>query len=66
MYIDPGLLVLGTQVIGVVIAILMVAWVYQDAEKRGMPGIGWAIGTFFLCIIFLPVYLIVRKPKLVS
>jgi hypothetical protein len=61
-----GSMILGFRLIGFVIAILLAAWVYQDAQKRGMTGIGWAIGTFFICIIFLPVYLIVRKPKLVS
>jgi hypothetical protein len=48
--------------IGLVIALAIAYWVYQDAEKRGMSGIGWGIGTFLLCIIFLPLYLIMRKP----
>jgi hypothetical protein len=38
--------------------------VASDANKRGMNGVAWAIGVFFLCIVFLPIYLIVRKPLL--
>jgi MFS family permease len=49
---------------GVIIAALIAVWVAQDANKRGMNGIAWAIGVFLLCIIFLPIYLIVRKPLL--
>lgn len=48
--------------IGLLIAGAIAFWVYKDAESRGMNGIGWAIGTFLLCIIILPIYLIVRKP----
>lgn len=44
------------------IAIIAAVFVGADASKRGMNSLGWAIGTFFLCIIFLPLYLIVRKP----
>ena len=44
--------------VGVVIAIL----VALDASKRGMNALGWFLGVFLLCIIFLPLYLIVRKP----
>ncbi len=51
------------QIIGLIIAAAIAFWVYKDAESRGMSGIGWALFTFLLCIIALPVYLIVRKPK---
>jgi len=38
-------------------------WVYQDAGKRGMHKIGWALGSFFLCFpICTIIYLIMRKP----
>ena len=47
---------------GFIIPLIIAIFVYQDAEKRGMSGIGWALGTFLLCIIFLPLYLIMRKP----
>jgi len=49
---------------GFIIALLIAIWVATDANKRGMNGVAWAIGVFFLCIIFLPIYLIVRKPLL--
>ena len=50
-----------------VIAALIYAtyWVYKDAGKRGMNAIGWAIGTFLLCIIIFPLYLIMRKPVII-
>jgi len=55
---------LGGYGIGFVIALLIAIWVAQDANKRGMNGVLWAIGVFLVCIIFLPIYLIVRKPLL--
>ena len=51
------------QIIGLIIAAAIAFFVYKDAESRGMSGIGWGLFTFLLCIIALPVYLIVRKPK---
>lgn len=51
--------------IGAVIDLLIAIWVAQDANRRGMNGILWAIGVFLLCIVFLPIYLIVRKPIVV-
>ncbi len=47
---------------GLSIALIAAIFVAVDANKRGMNAIGWAIGTFLLCIIFLPLYLIIRKP----
>ena len=49
---------------GFIIELLIAIWVATDANKRGMNGVAWAIGVFFLCIVFLPIYLIVRKPLL--
>ena len=38
-------------------------WVYQDAGKRGMHQIGWALGSFFGCFPLVTIiYLIMRKP----
>ena len=51
----------GLALFSFIIPLLIAIWVYHDAEKRGMNGILWAIGVFLLCIIFLPVYFIVRK-----
>ena len=50
------------QLIGLAIAAAIAFWVYTDAKKRPMNAILWAIGTFLLCIVFLPLYLIMRKP----
>jgi hypothetical protein len=40
--------------------ILMGAWVYRDAESRGMGGVVWLILVIFLGLIGLIIYLIVR------
>ena len=54
---------LGT-VIGLAIAFIAAGWVAQDAKKRGMSAGGWFIGVLIMLIIFLPLYLLSRKPKL--
>ena len=51
-------------VVLLVLPIICAIYVATDANKRGMNGVAWAIGVFFLCIVFLPIYLIVRKPLL--
>jgi hypothetical protein len=51
-------------IIGLVIVAIIGFFVAQDANKRGMNGPAWGFGIFLLCIIFLPLYLIVRKPLL--
>ena len=50
---------------GFVIVVILAVVVAQDANKRGMSGVLWGIGVFLLCIVFLPLYFIVRKPLLV-
>ncbi len=55
----------GIQIIGLVIAAVIGFWVASDAKKRGMS-FWWGVGTFLVCIIFLPLYLIVRKPLLTA
>jgi uncharacterized protein YacL len=54
-----GLFTVGGLVIGAVIAVLIA----QDANARGMNGLGWGIFVFLLCIVALPVYLVVRSPR---
>jgi len=54
---------MGT-VIGVIIATIAGILVAQDAKKRGMNATGWGLFVFFLLIIGLPAYFIVRKPKI--
>jgi hypothetical protein len=51
------------QIFGVILAAIIAVFVAKDANSRGMSGIGWGIFTFFLCIIALPIYLVIRKPK---
>ena len=55
-------MILGVRLVSFLILLAISYFVYQDAEKRGMNGILWAIGTFLICIIFLPLYFIMRKP----
>jgi len=65
---DIGLLALGAGMIvcGIVlwiIWIILAIWAYKDAKKRGMSApIVWFLVVFFLGIIGLIIYLIVR-PK---
>jgi hypothetical protein len=54
------------QVVGLLIDAAIAFWVYNDAKKRPMNAIVWAIGTFLVCIVFLPLYLILRKPVIGS
>jgi hypothetical protein len=52
--------------VGFGIALLVACLVSHDAGKRGMNTVGWGVGTFFLCIVFLPLYLIFRSPRIVA
>ena len=52
---------MGT-ILGLIIAAVVAGYVYNDASKRGMNSIGWAIGVFLLMILILPIYLLTRKP----
>jgi hypothetical protein len=49
---------------GLLIAGLVAVWVYQDARDRGahQPGL-WAVGTFLLMILVLPMWLLTRPAK---
>lgn len=49
--------------IGLVIGGLIAAFIYKDANQRGMNAIVWAIFGFLFGLITLIIYLIVRKPK---
>jgi hypothetical protein len=49
---------------GILIALLIAVAVYNDAKPRGMEALPWAAGVFLLMIIFLPLYFILRKPKM--
>jgi hypothetical protein len=48
--------------IGLIIAAVVGVLIANDANSRGMNGLGWGIFTFLICIIAIPIYLIVRKP----
>ncbi len=51
-------------IVGLVIAVVIAVLIGKDASSRGMSGLGWGIFTFFICIIAVPIYLVVRKPRL--
>jgi len=53
-------------VIWFIIAILIMIWVYKDAESRGMSGVLWLIICLILGLIGLIIYLVVRKPKVTA
>ena len=55
-----------SSIIGLLIAAGIAFYVYQDASKRGMNAILWAILVFLFCIICFPLYLIMRKPVIGS
>ena len=43
--------------------LILVFWVYRDAERRGMNGVLWALLVFFGIFIGLIIYLIVRSEE---
>jgi len=50
--------------LGLIIPLLVALWVASDARKRGCSRgtvIGWFLGVWFLLILFLPLYLILRS-----
>ena len=50
-------------VVFLIVWILVLVWVYRDAEERQMNGVLWVIVVFFLGIIGLIIYLVVRSDK---
>lgn len=51
-------------VFGLIIAAIIAVIIANDANARGMSGAGWGIFTFLLCIVAVPLYLVVRTPRL--
>jgi type VI protein secretion system component VasK len=49
-----------------IISLAVALWVFYDSQKRGYTvsrGLLWAVGVFFVLIVFLPLYLAARKKK---
>ena len=44
-----------------ILALFILVWVYQDAQSRNMNGALWAVIVFFLSVIGLILYLLVRE-----
>ncbi|WP_312511365.1 hypothetical protein [Massilia sp.] len=49
---------------GLVIAAIVGVLIGKDATSRGMSGIGWGLFSFLICIVAVPIYLVVRKPRI--
>ena len=49
---------------GLIIAAIIGVLIGKDASARGMSGIGWGLFSFLLCIVAVPIYLVVRKPRM--
>jgi hypothetical protein len=62
MYNDGGTGMIFN-LVGIAIAAVIAFFVYKDANERGMNGVLWGILVFLFCIIALPIYLLIRKPK---
>ena len=52
-----------TEIFGLIVAVVIGIFIGMDAQSRGMSGVGWGIFTALLCIVAVPIYLIVRKPR---
>ena len=50
-------------IFGLIIAAVVAVLIANDAKTRDMNAVGWGIFTFLVCIVAIPVYLIVRKPR---
>jgi hypothetical protein len=50
-------------IMGFIIAAVVAVLISNDAKSRGMNGLGWGIFTFLVCIVAIPIYLVVRKPR---
>ncbi len=52
------------ELVGVLIAAGVAAWVYSDATRRqATHPLLWGIGTFLLLIVVLPAWLLTRPPR---
>ena len=59
-----GGLFIVVMVIGLIINILILVWIYKDAEKRGKSGIGWVIFALLCGPLAWLIWLLVRPPEL--
>lgn len=59
----PWFFIIPFVLIWFIVGILILIWVYKDAESRGMDGLMWALIVFFLNIIGLILYLVARESR---
>lgn len=57
---------LACSVIFFVVDLILLVWVYQDANKRGTNGCLWAIVVFFLSWIGLILYILLRPKNTIA
>jgi hypothetical protein len=60
-FLGFGLVMCVLYLIILVVWIIVAIWAYKDAEKRGMNGLLWALVVFFLGLIGLIIYIVVRS-----
>lgn len=46
-----------------ILSVVAGAYTVQDANKRGMNGVGWGLSVLLTSAAGLPVYLLVRRRK---
>lgn len=55
--------------IGTIVGLLAALWVYHDAKKFGHTALSatmWAVGTFMLLIVVLPLYLFLGRKQVMK
>jgi hypothetical protein len=69
-HFDPGFFRISSlslfSLVLLVVWIIVIVWVYRDAERRGMNGVLWALLVLIGNLIGLLIYLIVRSDNLPS
>jgi len=51
-------------VLALVIGVVLIVFVADNASKRGMNAWGWGIFTFFFGVIAWIIFMIVRNPRI--
>jgi hypothetical protein len=60
-FLGLSALICGIIVVIWIVWLVLAIWVYKDAESRGMSGALWALIVFFLGLIGLIIYILVRS-----
>ena len=52
-------------IFSIIILIIISYFIFNDAKSRGMKARFWSGFTFFASILAIPIYFIIRKPKII-